>query len=390
VKILFLDQFSELGGAQQTLLDTVAAVQRNGWEARALLPGRGPLIEKLRSLGVPTGEISSGPYGSGGKSVADSMRFAWDLRGQVRIIGDLTAQEDFDLIYVNGPRLMPAAAFASRGRAQVVFHAHSHVDGIAARFLHWGIRRAAAIVIACSNSVLDPMRHCADPRKMFVVPNGVRDTGYRERNFRFDGGSGGNWRIGIIGRIAPDKGQLEFADAAAILAREFPGARFVICGAALFGSSTGYLDALRQRSHGLPVEFLEWQQDVGSVLRELDLLAVPSKREGMARVIVEAFSAGVPVVAFPAGGIPEVVLDGETGFLTRQFSADALASRIRDVIESPEALQRVARNSRKAWARSYTVTAYQERITNLLAGLLERVPPAASADCDTEALRLGT
>ena len=48
----------------------------------------------------------------------------------------------------------------------------------------------------------------------------------------------------------------------------------------------------------------------------------------MARVVLEAFSAGVPVIAFPAGGIPEAVIDGETGFLTREFTAEALAARI--------------------------------------------------------------
>jgi len=115
---------------------------------------------------------------------------------------------------------------------------------------------------------------------------------------------------------------------------------------------------------------------------ELDLLVVPSKREGMARVIVEAFSAGVPVIAFPAGGIPEVVLDGETGFLTRQFSAEALASRLRDVMGAPEALARVARNARQAWARLYTVPAYQKRITSLL----EQAAPALPTECETAAL----
>lgn len=381
MKILFLDQYSELGGAQQTLLDTVEAVLRGGWQAYVLLPGDGALVGKLRSLGVPVGRIPSGPYRSGSKSAVDSMRFAMDLKKQVRAISDLTAQGAYDLIYVNGPRLVPAAALASRGRAKVVFHAHSHVDGIAARLVRWGVHRAAATVIGCSDSVLNPLRAPVDPHNMFVLPNGVGDAGYRERNF-----GSGNWRIGIIGRVGPDKGQLEFAAAAAILAREFPRVRFVICGAPMFGSSSSYFEKVRERARGLPVEFLGWRQDVGSVLRELDLLIVPSRREGMARVIVEAFSAGVPVIAFPAGGIPEVVLDGETGFLTRQFTADALASRIREVIGAPEALRRVAWNARQAWARFYTVPANQERIIDLL----ERVAPAEPAESETEALRLGT
>jgi glycosyltransferase involved in cell wall biosynthesis len=382
VKILFLDQFSELGGAQQSLLDTVEAVRRNGWQARVLFPGHGPLVETFQSLGVPAGEISSGPYRSGGKSAADSIRFAWDLHRQVRTIKSGAAQYDFNLIYVNGPRLMPAAALASRGRVPVVFHAHSHVDGVAARVLHWSIRRTQATVIGCSKSVLDPLRRCADAQNVYVVPSGVRDAGYRERAF----GSGGNWRIGIIGRIALDKGQMEFAGAAAMLARELPGARFVVCGAPLFGAASEYLDAVRQQARGLPMEFLPWQPDVGPVLRELDLLVVPSKREGMGRIIVEAFSAGVPVVAFPAGGIPEVVKDDETGFLTREFTINALASRIREVIATPQQLQRVAWNARQAWSRLYAVSAYQKAIIRSM----ERLAPALPQDSKTVALQQHT
>jgi glycosyltransferase involved in cell wall biosynthesis len=362
VKILFLDQFSELGGAQQTLLDTVDAVQRNGWHAHVLLPGRGPLVEKLQSFGVPVGEISCGPYQAGNKTAADSLRFALDLKPQIRAIHAASAQNDFDLIYVNGPRLLPAAALASRGATPVVYHAHSHVYGMAARLVRWGIRRARATVIGCSNSVLEPLRRRAGVQRVHVVSNGVRDAGYHERAF----GADGKWRIGVIGRIAPDKGQLEFAGAAAILSRELPGVRFVICGATQFGESSGYFDAVRQQARGLPIEFMPWQPDVGPVLGELDLLVVPSKREGMARIIVEAFSAGVPVVAFPAGGIPEVVEDGETGFLTRGFSIEALASRIREAIATPDELRRVASNARQAWARLYTISAYQKHITQLI------------------------
>jgi len=376
VKILFLDQFSEFGGAQQTLLDTVEAVQRNGWQAHVLLPRCGPLLEKLQSLGVPVGEISCGPYHAGNKTTADSVRFVLDLPRQIRAIHTAAAQNYFDLIYVNGPRLMPAAALASRG-TRVVYHAHSHVYGMAARLLRWGIRRTQATLIGCSSSVLEPIRQCMDGHPVHVVSNGVRDVGYRECDF----GSGGTWRIGIIGRIAPDKGQLEFAGAASILARELPGARFVICGAPQFDESSRYSDVVRQQTRGLPVEFMPWQRDVGPVLRGLDLLIVPSKREGMARIIVEAFSAGVPVVAFPAGGIPEVVLDGETGFLTREFSIAALASRIREVIDAPEQLQRVASNARQAWARLYALSTYQECITRLI----EQV--ASPAELETETLQ---
>jgi glycosyltransferase involved in cell wall biosynthesis len=240
------------------------------------------------------------------------------------------------------------------------------VYGIGARILRSSIRKAGAAVIACSNSVLEPIRNAS--RNVHVIPNGVRDAGFHEREF----GRDGRLRIGIVGRIAPDKGQLEFVGAARILAGQFPEARFVICGAPMLNAPPEYLEAVRERARGLPVEFLPWQPDIGRVLQEVDLLAVPSKREGMARIIVESFSAGVPVVAFPAGGIPEVIEDGETGFLTREFTAVALAGRICEITASPANLSRAASKARRAWEQSYTVAAYQQRVIRLLEQLAQK------------------
>lgn len=369
MRILFLDQFSELGGAQQALLDTVDAVEQVGWEAHALVPGGGPLVEALRSRGIQTGEVPCGPYRSGSKSVADCIRFATDLRRQVRIIRDAAKRANIDLIYVNGPRLLPAAAFAARNKIPLVFHVHNHLRGAALELTQWILRSMVAYVVACSKSVVNQFRRDVETGRLHVIPNGVRDAGYRVRDFDFRD----RLRIGIIGRIAAEKGQKEFVEAAALLRNEFPQARFVICGATMFDSGRNYFETVRLRARNLPVEFPGWQDNVSTVLDELDLLAVPSLEEGMSRVVLEAFSAGVPVIAFPSGGIPEAVVDGVTGFLTRECSGAALAARIREVLGlNPRSLWRVAREGRQAWGLSYALGIYQDRITNLLETLASK------------------
>ena len=374
MRILFLDQFSELGGAQHALLDTVDAVQQRGWQLQVLIPGSGALVEALRSRNVAVTEIPCGPYGSGHKSVADSMRFALDLRRQVRRINDLIAGAKIDLVYVNGPRLLPAAVLATPRHVPILFHLHSHLSGSGLRVVRWSIRRRAVSVVGCSKSVLEPLE-----RKWHVILNGVPDAGYRERSFDRP------WRIGIIGRILPEKGQMEFVNAAASLNDEFPEARFVICGAPLFGARSDYFDSVRLRARGLPLQFIGWQRDVRHVLSELNLLVVPSHLEGMGRIVLEAFSAGVPVVAFPAGGIPEAVIDGVTGFLTRQFTAQALASRIGDVMTTdPATVQEIARNARQAWMRSFTGGAYKRNVTNLLQTLVSEREPASQEEREVE------
>ena len=170
----------------------------------------------------------------------------------------------------------------------------------------------------------------------------------------------------MIGRISPEKGQLEFLRAAAILAREFPDAQFVICGAPILPAGA-YFDKVRELAGALPVELLGWREEVGSVLAELDLLAIPSTSEGMPRVLLEAFSAGVPVVAFPVGGIPEVIANGETGFLVAEKTPEALAARIREImLGGATPLQRIAGNARRKWERLYRVEIYRTNITRLM------------------------
>jgi glycosyltransferase involved in cell wall biosynthesis len=363
VKILFLDQFSEMGGGQRGLLEVVDAITDRGWTARALVPGSGALVEQLRARNVPVEDIPCGPYRSGGKSPADFLRFALDVRQQVRNIDLRLSQERFDLIYVNGPRLLLAATRAVRDRAAVWFHAHNRIQQpYAVRTAGSSIRRADATVVACSKSAAEPLQPYVGPGKLHIIPNGAPDLGFRER--RFCGTS--NWTIGMVGRISPEKGQLEFLSAAALLRSEFPHIRFVLCGAPSW-SARKYFGRVQARAHDLNVELLGWRDDIAPVFSGLDLLVVPSKEEAMGRVLVEAFAAGVPVVAFPVGGIPEVIADGETGFLVSDTTPQALAGRIRELLNGDaETLHRVSRNARRAWEQRYTVTAYQQRITNLM------------------------
>jgi glycosyltransferase involved in cell wall biosynthesis len=93
---------------------------------------------------------------------------------------------------------------------------------------------------------------------------------------------------------------------------------------------------------------------------------------GAPRVILEAFSAGVPVVAFPSGGIPEVVDDGKTGFLVSTATPSALAARILDLVRQPHLLESVALTARTAWSERFNLHRYRERITAVMAEAASR------------------
>src|SRR5260370_4725935 len=159
-----------MGGGQRVLLDVVDGAAIRGWRAHVLVPGDGPLVEQLRARNVPVEHIPCGPYRSGGKSPADILRFALDIRQQVRDIDNLLRQDRYDLIYVNGPRLLSAATRAARGRAPVWFHAHSRIQqSYAVRAVGSDIRKVNATVVACSEWAAEPLWHYARPGRLHVI-----------------------------------------------------------------------------------------------------------------------------------------------------------------------------------------------------------------------------
>lgn len=357
MNILFVDQFGQLGGAQRCLLDLIPGVLSRGWRAVAAVPADGPLGERLRAMGVEWHPIVVGDYTAGTKTISDVLRFSMGWPALAQTIRDLARRHSVGLIYVNGPRVLPAASMAGR---PLLFHAHNHLGAS-----RWIARAAArwseATVVAVSRFAGKPVA------ASMILPNGVADH-RRDRPAH-----SGLPRIGVLGRIAPGKGQLDFLEAT----RDLP-AELVICGAPLF-DDPGYSKTVQAAAGGLPVQFLGWRDDVADVLARLDLLVVPSTTpEAAPRVILEAFSADVPVVAYPLGGIPELIADSQTGFLTTDCSPIALRKRIEQALAQPELMRSVAQRARAAWAAEYTLEAYRDRIIAAMhraAGATIAAPP---------------
>jgi glycosyltransferase involved in cell wall biosynthesis len=364
MNVLLLDQFSDLGGGQLDLLDLLPALAGCGWKALVAAPGNGPLGERVRALGADYTTIECGPFRSWTKSAPDACRFAGQWPRLVRRIRSLAKDTGASLIYANGPRILPAACAAAGRRTPVLFHCHSLLEKrYAAAVVGGALALSRATLVGSCRYVLRPL---ARYRAGEVVYNGVAAPPPVER---LPGVRG--FTIGMIGRIAPEKGQREFIEAARTVSRRHPGWRFVICGASLFADAAGvaYEAQVREAAAGLPVEFLGWRDDAGAVLASLDLLVVPSLgREATTRVILEAFAAGVPVLASNAGGIAEVVVEGQTGFLTPPADPVELARRIVALLEGGDAGRRtVAETARRCWQEKYTLEHYRRNMLAILA-----------------------
>jgi glycosyltransferase involved in cell wall biosynthesis len=379
MNLLFLDQFSDLGGAQKNLLELLPAVRAAGWRALVGLPGEGELFQRVRALGFEAQRIDCGPYGSGRKSAADFGRF---LAGTPRLAAQMRrmAQSvDAHVVFLNGPRLLPAAALAQFERP-VLFHSHSYLGaGAVRRLAGIALRRLDAYLVGQCEFVAAPWRSFVRPERVSVIYNGV--TGPPHALERAPTGAP---RVGCIGRIAPEKGQREFVAAAKQIHRALPQCQFAIYGAPLFAdpAAARYATQVRADAEGLTLEFAGWVDDIYTSLAQLDLLLVPSTgHEATTRVILEAFAAGVPVIAFPSGGIPEVIEDGVTGLLattTRQMAQSAIDLLTND----PCRLHSIAQAAHKTWQRRFTLERYHHQILQAIEAScqIKQIRPPMNAD----------
>lgn len=150
-----------------------------------------------------------------------------------------------------------------------------------------------------------------------------------------------------IGALVEHKGQRHLVDAAALVVREIPDARFVILGE---GALKGALEQQVRHLHLEKHVFLPgFRADVLGWLKGADVFVMPSEMEGLGTSILDAMAAGVPVVGSATGGIPEVIEDGATGLLVPPGDARALAASIVRLLREPALRERMGQ---AGWARA--------------------------------------
>lgn len=367
--VLCIDQFSNLGGGQRSLLDMLPAFSRRGWRPSVMSPGDGPFPAIVRSRGYQTHSFDCASYASRKKPLTQLLKYAFELPNLVDSVARLVEGNKIDVLYVNGPRLVPPAAWVAwRTGVPLVFHCHNRLlQSSAIALTGQSLELANAHVIACCQYAAEPLREYVAPEQLSVHYNGIADLasgGLRtQEQIR---------RIGVIGRIEAGKGQLDFVEAVRRLYPQAAECEFAVIGAPMF-SGLDYYNKVVASSRGLPIEFIDWQNDIAKIYSDLDLLVVPSSAyEATTRVIPEAYSAGVPVIAFPAGGIPEVLEDERTGFLTKAATADALAERMLSVLQMDRTMLRtVVRRARKEWENRFSLRAYRNGICGVLAHAMQ-------------------
>lgn len=335
-----------LRGGERQLLYLAAALRARGRRNVVYCRAGQELEDEARRLGF---EVRALPFLGEG-----------DLFSGVKLAAD--ARRENAVVHAHAAHAAGACAFASL--AGVPFVAHRRVDfpvGALARMLKYGL---AARTIAVSEAIARILRECGLPKdRIAVVPDGLpvdaeesawcrvdsdrykpptaeQRKEYRRilaAELRIDPAAA--W-VGNLAALVAHKDHDTLLAAALIVVLKRPGTLFIVAGR---GPEEARLKQ-RARRAGLAskVLFVGHRPDPIPLLKALDVYVQSSWGEGMGSVLIEAAACGVPRAATTAGGIPEVVADGETGLLVLPRRPEALAEALIKLLDDGALARRLA------------------------------------------------
>ena len=333
MKILHLISSGGLYGAEAIILNLCEELDAGGVHQAAIGVFAHPdqplprLYEVARERGIEAHSISC--RGPADRSVPAAFRALAERTGA-------------DLIHTHGYKADIYAAVAWRGRnATLVSTCHTWYDNDLALRIYgavdrWVLRRFDGVV-AVTEEVRGQLLAARVPAdRVRLIRNGVASRPFlasgRERQTRTRAGAG--VCVGLVGRLAPEKGVDLFLQAAKIVIERAPGVSFVIAGE---GPDRAALE-LQAKQLGLQhtVTFLGRQEDMSAFYASIDVLASSSRQEGLPVALLEGMASGLPLVATRVGAVPEVVADQVTGYLVDPEDAAALAEAMLALVADPE------------------------------------------------------
>jgi glycosyltransferase involved in cell wall biosynthesis len=361
------------GGAQENTFHTVRMADRDRYEAD-LISGpthgdEGNIEPVIGDAGI---DIIREP------DLVRAPSFFRDRRALRRLTA-LFKEKQYDIVHTHTSKAGYIGRMAAhRAGVPVVVHTphghifHGYFPGPITRFFIALERRAARhtdrIIALTQRGVDDHLaQRIGRPEQYAVIHSGIDLSPYasarekRAETRRELGLEPGDFVVGGVGRLEPVKGFTYLVQAARPVLERLPHARMVLVG------DGSLADTLRDeaRDLGNRFHFLGLRHDVPDVMAAFDLLVLPSRNEGMGRVLLEAGAAGVPSVATAVGGVPNVVDDGVTGVLVPPENPQALADAVMHLAEDAPLRETMGQSARERVVPNYGLETMVRQIEDL-------------------------
>ena len=318
-RVAHLVENLEVGGLEKLLVEFAKHADRSRFALRFLTLGhRGPLASAIEVEGWPVESLN---LKSGLRPRAIPLLARWFRRERIDILH----------VHTSGPLLYGTAA-AKLARVPAIISTRHHGPDInnsprAIKACALASNRIDRVVCVSADGMAHAIAEGIRPSKLVTILNGIDLD-------RFDHlGPNPEGPAVIVARLNPEKDHATLLRAADLACKADPAFRLDIAGN---GPCLNELKALTNHLHlENTVRFLGTIDDIPGLLREASVLVLSSVKEGISLTILEAMARGLPVVATRVGGNPEVVVDGETGYLVAPGSPGDLADAMLKIRRDP-------------------------------------------------------
>ena len=354
-----------LGGTEGQFTEVACGLDRSRWDLQvACVRAEGPLRPRLERAGLQPWTVGPASFKSPALGRAILRLAAYLHRHEVGLV------HCFDF-YSN----VIGVAAARLARTPVVIASQRDMGDLRhpiQRALHRTVLRLASHILVNSDAIAARLGHLRGARgdRLAVVRNGVDLVRFAPAGHASNGS--GVTTVATLANLRPEKGLVEFVEAATIVLRGPRRARFVIWGE---GPLREDLEALiRARGVMDRVEMRGATREPDNVLKQTQIFVLPSLSEASSNVVLEAMATGLPVVATRVGGMSGLVDDHRTGILVPPRDPPALAGAISKLLDAPALAAEMGAQGRARALAEFSMDRMIERLDTFYCRALGRSP----------------
>lgn len=339
-RILYVDTETVWRGGQEQLLGLMSGMQARGWSVLLATPAGSPLTGRATAM-----RIGVEPY---------LQHSEFSPTAFFRLLGILR-QNRVDILHFNTPTPVMAGGFAARLTGVSAVVASRRVNfPLKTRLSSLKYNLLVDRVFTVSTSILNTLvQGGVRPGLIETIYEGV-DLDWIDSlttDFRLPAKPG--IVLGTVAHLSREKGHGTLLEAARLLAGRGLSFHLVLVGE---GRLRETLQTMA-RQFGLAdrVTFTGFRQDSEALMRQFDVFCLPSLSEGLSSAILAAMASGQPVVSTRVGGIPELVQEGETGYLVSPDAPEELADALARLIGDGELRRKLGGAGRKRIESCFTL-----------------------------------
>ena len=369
--ILFIHQSAELYGSDKTLLYLVANLDKNKFFPIVILPNEGPLKielekENVKVIIAPVLKLYRKMF-----TPSNLLKFSKDYFKGIKTINSITKEYKIDFIYSNTLAVLLGFFFCFFHKIKHIWHVHEIIESpkFFTKFFRYFLNNTTNSVLIYNSFATCKFWNCKGNNQ--VIWNGIaafpeieeeEKAVIRKTILTTDN----EIIFALVGRISRWKGQMLLLEAFNKLIKTHQNIRLVYIGSTP-PNQEHFLDTLKEKikNYGLiqKVNIIPFQDNIHQFWQCIDIAVVSSTEpEPFGMVAIEAMMAKKPVVAANHGGLTEIIVNNETGFLVEPNNKDALKDALEKLITNPELRTSFGEKGFQRAIENFSIQKYVQKI----------------------------